>query len=930
MAEKNGGVPASHVHRIEYDAIYFDSLIGVAGTTWPKGTAQNPSNSLANVRTLLSTRKLSKIRALVSSSGMNTITLDADMTGKVWESDGEDSSSVIFNPAGFSVSVGTFRNMRVVGVAHAASADTYILEKCNVSLQTNPVQLLAKDCYFPNSSIIYLSGTSYFNRCWYSPYYPSIGTISASRFSVPIDTEANFINWSGSLALYNMAPIGGGSFASRVRVQGKGTIILDASCTGGDLYCPVDMDLIRNDGNAVTVHREAGDTRLVYRGRVSAVPGANQFTIEEFSGKIPAGIMVDANAPWHAYVEFDAGGLSAAPQGQILPLTAASAAAVFATAGFAGGDVAAGDIVQIIHPALAGIMSQAYGTKMIKADTAAILAALGGAIDARFFQSASGPVEEDAIQGFDITIFDIDLGAVLQANIDITTITAVMEKSTGGGAYSSVGITQPTFAKADGRVYASYRFLAAEWAVGDMYRLRVNNISATVDAVIVFCPSMVWSNIVLEAADIDVIAKAIKDKTDYTPPSRVSAIFYTDPDQAADTGAGTTPATAKKWTDSAIGLCTDGASDYIRRLAGTENIDDDDTDPPIVIDKKGITIDGVGGGHPEQAGEVNASIRRRQNAGWGAAAGPAIDIQKPCSIIGLEVVAVAQPAIRFSGNGGGENGAFSHIESCRFVGWGLMTQAVLFDAGAYNILKKCRFEELSTGVLLDSTVGNNPDFNEFVECVFQGVTIGIDTDAGAAPHNTRVVGCTFNRTLSAAMTYAIRTRGLWDSGEIAHNTFGCTRAAAFDQTVAQLRAQGVKVYGNTYTDGTDETLDANITAIFHEQEDTPVNVNASNAGETTILDLSVAGTRYIVRDLILKSADPGANSVTVKLYKLVNDVQTAIVSFPITTATFANYFCLMDMFGVPHLAGDNIKVTVTANAVGPYAVTGQYSHAKTL
>jgi len=119
------------------------------------------------------------------------------------------------------------------------------------------------------------------------------------------------------------------------------------------------------------------------------------------------------------------------------------------------------------------------------------------------------------------------------------------------------------------------------------------------------------------------------------------------------------------------------------------------------------------------------------------------------------------------------------------------------------------------------------------------------------------------------------------------------------------------------------------TGIFHEQVDTPVNINAIVASETLVLNLIVADTRYIVRSLRLKCVDPGANTVTVRLYELVNDVLTEVDSFDITTVNFATYHSLMDMFGLPHLAGDNARVTVQASAGGPYAVTGQYSHGKT-
>jgi len=118
------------------------------------------------------------------------------------------------------------------------------------------------------------------------------------------------------------------------------------------------------------------------------------------------------------------------------------------------------------------------------------------------------------------------------------------------------------------------------------------------------------------------------------------------------------------------------------------------------------------------------------------------------------------------------------------------------------------------------------------------------------------------------------------------------------------------------------------TGIFHEQEDVAFDVPAVLAAEADILHLDDADTRYIVRSLRLKCVDPGAETVTVRLYELVDDVLTEVDSFIITTANFTTFFSLMDMFGLPHLAGDELQVTVQATAVGPYAVTGQYSHGK--
>lgn len=119
------------------------------------------------------------------------------------------------------------------------------------------------------------------------------------------------------------------------------------------------------------------------------------------------------------------------------------------------------------------------------------------------------------------------------------------------------------------------------------------------------------------------------------------------------------------------------------------------------------------------------------------------------------------------------------------------------------------------------------------------------------------------------------------------------------------------------------------TGIFHEQVDTAVNINAVNTGETDIIYLSAANTRYTIKSLRLKCANPGANTVTIRLYELVNNVLIEVDNFDITNANFTTYHSMMDMFGLPCLTGDELRVTARASAGGPYAITGQISHAKT-
>jgi len=120
--------------------------------------------------------------------------------------------------------------------------------------------------------------------------------------------------------------------------------------------------------------------------------------------------------------------------------------------------------------------------------------------------------------------------------------------------------------------------------------------------------------------------------------------------------------------------------------------------------------------------------------------------------------------------------------------------------------------------------------------------------------------------------------------------------------------------------------------VFEQQAAVVVNTDVTNPVTTTILDLSpvtaTAGFSYMLNSLRLKFADPGVGpTITVHLTELINGAEVEVDTFEVDTTNCDTYFSLMDMFGVNSLAGDNILITVTASAGGPYAILGQYQYA---
>jgi hypothetical protein len=142
--------------------------------------------------------------------------------------------------------------------------------------------------------------------------------------------------------------------------------------------------------------------------------------------------------------------------------------------------------------------------------------------------------------------------------------------------------------------------------------------------------------------------------------------------------------------------------------------------------------------------------------------------------------------------------------------------------------------------------------------------------------------------------------------------------------ITTAAGNAVTFIGNTQINGTvDSTARVNWKGVYPE---VAVNTTATNAAETSFLDVAgvITGQHWTVDKVRLKCADPGANTVTVRLYELINGALTEVDSFAITAANYGNYFSLVDMFGVDHLTGDDLQITVRASAGGPYAVTGSY------
>lgn len=133
---------------------------------------------------------------------------------------------------------------------------------------------------------------------------------------------------------------------------------------------------------------------------------------------------------------------------------------------------------------------------------------IAGAPPIRVIQSDSDSVVIDAFSPFTVSLYDGTAVPFAAADIDITTATLVLEKSHLGGAFSAVGIPQPTLAKTLGAMYANHFFINTSWEDGDSYRLTLAG--AKITSLAVTLQTFIWQGLTNTAAAVDADVAIIK------------------------------------------------------------------------------------------------------------------------------------------------------------------------------------------------------------------------------------------------------------------------------------------------------------------------------------------------------------------------------------------------------------------------------------
>lgn len=238
---------STHIQAIE-DAVYFDSVNGVAGTTYPIGTPQRPVNNEADLVAIIANRALKKVILLSNI----TFTLGPWVGISFW---GQGIiTSVYLN---YRVFTGCSFNSCWVygGITPPGPID---FNNCWVYFVGGDVQARISDCFISAElgsawgggvdefSELYMQGSVFLGTCvLYCGGYVWIGGCSVS----------------GALEIDNVNAI-----AKRCRIAlGGGEIRIQASCTAGIISLHGDFALIDNSAGATVYDYRTcrnGDTRF--------------------------------------------------------------------------------------------------------------------------------------------------------------------------------------------------------------------------------------------------------------------------------------------------------------------------------------------------------------------------------------------------------------------------------------------------------------------------------------------------------------------------------------------------------------------------------------------------------------------------------------------------------------------------------------------
>jgi len=198
--------------RIDIDGvIYFDSVLGIAGTTYPIGTRELPSNTIADVITLCALHNIRHINV------RGALTLGVAMTAYRFDGYKHLDIAHLIDLNGQDVSVSSFHRLIITGAQAGAGLASY--DDCML-LTVTGFNGVATLCGFITSLTLNAATSSGFINCF---SYLGPCTINLGN-----PTLANFVNLTGSFTLANQT-----AGVTNIWAANGCEITIAASCTGG-------------------------------------------------------------------------------------------------------------------------------------------------------------------------------------------------------------------------------------------------------------------------------------------------------------------------------------------------------------------------------------------------------------------------------------------------------------------------------------------------------------------------------------------------------------------------------------------------------------------------------------------------------------------------------------------------------------------------
>ncbi len=243
------------------DGVYYDEINGVAGTDWPIGTPEVPSNSEVDTLAIAVARKLKKIYI------NGTFTLPANTTTRLnfIGQPGDLGGAAAFDFDGFAADYCTFHNLGIVGEDSSPNITQFF--NCLIIVYLGPVPTSSArfvDCEL--GSIMSAGG-----------YIHIVNCVGQSVINLVAASSVYIFGFAGSVSLDGLAA------ASTDYIYGSGLVLDFAGCTAGEFNIYGDTKILNKQAaidagvtiNDYTIQQETGQDLVdgIYYDETNGVAG---------------------------------------------------------------------------------------------------------------------------------------------------------------------------------------------------------------------------------------------------------------------------------------------------------------------------------------------------------------------------------------------------------------------------------------------------------------------------------------------------------------------------------------------------------------------------------------------------------------------------------------------------------------------------------